>query len=366
MKYFARGISADSFDEVEALYNSIKPVVSKVVLASTNLRPVGARRNKHEYIKKFSKNCYAICSTGVHSRTDYRGTIVAPDLSDADQLRGAPIVWRRTKTSESITIHNDAYKQAIAWYGVLHACLPRGMYFHTNNGAHKLTFQGASYYLPLNRHVPVPGTVVGYDRGSHLRKNPKNGSAPKFERAVTFTRSLQRGGRNWYLTSEEYGSSAVRAVVDKAAKAPLLEGIKAYKKWLYATMPLLMDESFGSLEKTAKDELVAFAATDRAPEGLTEAVRYVSADYLINPPAWRASTALAKASHSAIMEPDHPLRMAMAMAMIAASHSAESCVGDTERYGAPDPDFSPAAVARRYKSRINTYINKTLRLIAKT
>jgi hypothetical protein len=72
---------------------------------------------------------------------------------------------------------------------------------------------------------------------------------------------------------------------------------------------------------------------------------------------------MAAASHSAIMEPDHPLRMAMAMAMIAASHSAESCVGD--RYGAPDPDFSPAAVARRYKSRINTYINKALRLIAK-
>ena len=364
MKHYAYGISADSFDEVEALYNSIKPIVSKVVLASTDLRPVAARRNKHEYIKKFSKNCYAICMSGIHSPTDYNGTVTAPELSDADQLRGAPIVWRRTKTGESITIHNDSYGQSTGWYGVLHACLPRGMYFHTNNGAHKLTFQGSSYYLPLNRHVPAPDPVVGRDLGAHLRKDPLKGAAPKFERAVTFSRTLT--GRTWHLTSEAYESSAVRAVVDKDAKAPLLEGIKAYKKWLYATMPLLMDESSRSLEKTATAELVAFAATDLAPEGLAEAVAYVSTDYylLISPPAWRASTVLASASRSAIMEPDHPLRMAMAMAMIAMAHEAEGRVGD--RYRSPDPDFSPAAVTKRYKSRINTYINKALRLVTTT
>ena len=140
MNYYSR-LHLDSFDKVAAHYGSIKPIVSNVVLASTNLRPIYKRANKHEYIKKFSENCYAVCMAGLFSPTNYQGEIDAV-VSDADQLRGAPIVWRRTKSGETITIHNDVTIRSTGWYGLLNACLPAAISFNTYNGAHALSLYG--------------------------------------------------------------------------------------------------------------------------------------------------------------------------------------------------------------------------------
>jgi len=348
----------NSFAGAEAHYNSITPINSKVVGA--DLRPVGRRANKHETIKKFSYNCYAICLAGYHTNTDHRGAPSPFIMSDADQLRGAPIVWRRTGTMESITIHNDTVSQSIAWYGILHACLPRDFSFDTANGAHAVTVYGTKFYLPFNRHMPaIPKEHLGY-RG---RPGTHMGTSPAHERSITFTRSITKPPHReeaWTLVGKPHNVNTVRACVDKEAKALLMPEIKAFKSWLFSIMPLLADQGSRALEDSANAEAHAYATSDAAPVELQK-VAGSFARAIIPGMSWRQPTEpMIAASREAILRPDHPMRMAVATAIIAQS------VGGEENYASyGEGADTPEAVQRRHRTRINKAVDRTLGLISK-
>jgi len=350
----------NSFAGAEAHYNSITPINSKVVGVGADLRPVGRRSNKHETIKKFSDNCYAICSAGVHSNTDYRGAPSPSIISDVDQLRGAPIVWRRTGTMESITIHNDTVSQSIAWYGILHACLPMGFSFDASNGAHAVTVYGTKFYLPLNRHLPaIPKEHLGY-RG---RPGTHMGTSPAHERSITFTRPITNPPQReaaWTLVGEPHNVNTVRACVDKEAKAVLMLEIKAFKSWLFSIMPLLADQRPRALETSANAEAHAYATSDEAPAEL-QTVSGALAHPIIPSTGWRQPTEpMLAASREAILRPDHPMRMAVATAIIAQSVEGEE---NYASYG--EGVDTPEAVQRRHRARINKSVDRTLGLISK-
>ena len=50
----------NTFAEVKAMYDGVKPVVSKNHTREQDIRPVGARSRKHERIMKINDNKYLI------------------------------------------------------------------------------------------------------------------------------------------------------------------------------------------------------------------------------------------------------------------------------------------------------------------
>tara|TARA_R110000868_G_scaffold13019_1_gene61254 strand:+ start:5182 stop:6243 length:1062 start_codon:yes stop_codon:yes gene_type:complete len=353
MRYYSGVNVGDTFAEVEHTYNGITPVVSKNIAASTDLRPIGRRANVHEYIKKFGPNCYAICvAVGRHSATRYDGHMCEQHISDADQLRGAPIVWRRLAGNrESLTIHNGTHGQEIGRYGVLNSCLPRNVSFGTNNGMHTVYAGGERFILPLNRHIPASRMVASHDKNGY-------GSTPRFERKVAFEREI--GSQAWELTSERYAASTHRAIVDVEAKAALRNEIGEFKAWFTATMPLFADRTPRSLWVDADADFKVFAAEANAPT-----TAYTDSLVLLHD-SWDNPAYTQQLRRDVVATPDHPLRLAMGIRILAEMLDQEDQYILYPAYNAPAPDESPEARAKRDKRRLNALMNRALNLKRKT
>ena len=55
----------NSFEAVERLYESIRPVVSKNHTIGDDIRPISSRRKKHERIEKLRRKSYLpLCGSG--------------------------------------------------------------------------------------------------------------------------------------------------------------------------------------------------------------------------------------------------------------------------------------------------------------
>ena len=353
MRYYSGLIVGDTFAEIAHKYNQIDPVVSKNIEASTDLRPIGRRANVHEYIKKFGPNCYAICvAAGHHSATWDHGRMREDAVSDADQLRGAPIVWRRLAGNrESVTIHNGTHGQDIGRYGVLNSCLPRNMSFGTNNGMHTVYAGGERFILPLNHHIPASRMVPSHTKNGY-------GSTPRFERKLTFEREI--GTRAWTLTSERYAASTVRAAVDVEAKAALRNEIGEFKAWFMATMPLFADRTPDSLRVDADVDFAVFSEETKAPLGT-----YALSAALLHG-SWNNKAYTQQLRRDVVSTPDHPLRLAMGLRILGEMLDQEDQYISYPAYNAPEPDESPEARAKRDKRRLNALMNTALNLKRKT
>ena len=90
----------ETFEQVEAFYNRIKPVREDGYNTSRNIRPIGDRSRKRERIIKVNNNTYAL-SDGYH----YGDAVYTPWVNASNTyvvtpkhiVRYAPIVWHKGK-----------------------------------------------------------------------------------------------------------------------------------------------------------------------------------------------------------------------------------------------------------------------------
>lgn len=153
-----------SFEQVEAHYNSIKPIRGKGDIFGP-IVPIGDRRRKHERIIKLSRNCYVL-SDGWHmgSPDYYYGEKAY--LQDRHMEYYAPVVWKRHKDGRvSVRIMNGTGPSHSAFnsrYSFLSRHLPEGMWLRILNGKQYVcneshtttTVEGPKYYLAKGKTIP--------------------------------------------------------------------------------------------------------------------------------------------------------------------------------------------------------------------
>jgi len=156
-----------SFEQVEAHYNSIKPIRGKSDMFGP-IVPIGDRKRKHERIIKLSRNCY-ILDDGYHmgSPNYYYDKNEKAHLQAKHMEYYAPIVWKRHKDGRvSVRIMNGVGGSQSAFntrYNFLERHLPEGMWLQILNGkqyvvneSHTLTtVAGPKYYLAKGKTIPA-------------------------------------------------------------------------------------------------------------------------------------------------------------------------------------------------------------------
>ena len=192
------------------------------------------------------------------------------------------------------------------------------------------------------------------------------GTDRKLERSVTFGRATPSS--DWALIGDEHLSSSVRAVVDVDSKKLIAPQIAVFKEWLYAIMPLVMQDDFRAIERMAREDFAKGVAAmnmivDVPPvvqAGLRVDVAMGVAGYV------QRTDAVLSLIRDAVLQPDHPLKTSVAYYLIGAACSAEENYTGHYYVGDDGPDVSLGAVSRRHKSRINRGINVALGLVSKT
>ena len=158
------------FDEVEAWYNNIKPLVSKLHTREDDIRPIGDRARKWERIVKVSRNCYALSdgyheaddkflSYGIHEY-DYKTKTRTTHWDRLGKMEYyAPIVWRKHKDgTETVQIRNcigDNSHYSIGRYSFLDRHMPNGMQFIMGHSSMQYVgIVGEKHYLAKCKTVP--------------------------------------------------------------------------------------------------------------------------------------------------------------------------------------------------------------------
>jgi hypothetical protein len=133
----------NSFQEVEAHYNSIKPLRGD--RANKDIRPMETGFNRRYWWRRVIK-----INDNVYVLND--GNNIWWDESDVSTT--APITWWRDDNGvDYITIRNNWNKNsAVSRYDFLQKWLPKGMNFKYNqSGEHFIVANGTSYYLPKSK-----------------------------------------------------------------------------------------------------------------------------------------------------------------------------------------------------------------------
>ena len=155
-----------SFEQVEAYYNSIKPIRGKGDMFGP-IVPIGDRARKFERIVKLSKNCYVL-DDGWHmgSPNYYWDKSELAELKPKHLEYYAPVVWRRHKDGRvSVRIKNGVGGSQSAFmsrYNFLSRHLPEGMWLLIHNGKQYVvneshtttTVAGPRYYLAKGNTIP--------------------------------------------------------------------------------------------------------------------------------------------------------------------------------------------------------------------
>tara|TARA_R100000479_G_scaffold153852_2_gene89797 strand:+ start:71 stop:1174 length:1104 start_codon:yes stop_codon:yes gene_type:complete len=155
-----------SFEQVEAHYNSIKPIRGRGDMFGP-IVPIGDRRRKFERIIKLSRNCYVL-DDGWHmgSPNYYWDKNEKTYLQDRHMEYYAPVVWKRHKDGRvSVRIMNGTGPSHSAFnsrYSFLSRHLPEGMWLRILNGKQYVvneshtttTVEGPKYYLAKGKTIP--------------------------------------------------------------------------------------------------------------------------------------------------------------------------------------------------------------------
>ena len=258
----------ESFAEVEAHYNSIKPLVSKCHTLEQDIRPIGDRKRKYERSKKINRNCYVMMD-GYYSGDDvFRWWFMSKDISNTvtekEIIRLAPIVWRRHKDGTETVKFRNGTGQSLhnGRYSFIRRNTPSGMYFNISNG--KQFVNGV--YL-------AKGSSITKD--DHNRKPISSGYASWWEVyvkectsrddgcAVTFKRVCDNPA---YITSDwevQTGGKPLpkppRTIVNKKAKSAMKEAIEAFREWGF-TMYAMLPKDDREYDKRMRDETKEFVA----------------------------------------------------------------------------------------------------------
>ena len=177
--------SFESFDEVVAHYENIKPMGGSGNKGK-DIRPIGDRKRKYERIVKISNNCYAL-SDGFHfgdKQFNWGWGYTAsaefvPTLKDMEKY--APIIWRKKRDgTEQVTIRNGYGNHAHnSRYAFINRHTPKGLGFRIDNGKQYVTKTMGRYPHPH------------YDERYYLAKTR---TAPR----VIYDNVKEQHGANWY------------------------------------------------------------------------------------------------------------------------------------------------------------------------
>jgi len=156
-KFYNSKSRISTFDDVAAHYASVKPIVSKYHKAEDDIRPLHARRYKHERIIKIDDNNYAL-HDGWYDNLNISSNLVFPD----DFVRANyAIVWSRDANGDTfIRVRNGSGNYGhTGRYMFLSAFLPRGMTFRGDSNGKQYVLTGGrgvpqtEYLLPKSMHT---------------------------------------------------------------------------------------------------------------------------------------------------------------------------------------------------------------------
>lgn len=327
----------NTFAEVKAHYESIKPLVSRCHPRGQDIRPIGDRARKHERIVRVSPNCYAL-SDGYHfgdpvfptytyGTPDYVGAI-----KPADMVKYAPIVWRiRQDGVEEVTLRNGwGQGQHNMRYSFLYRHTPRGMWFRNRNGKHFIAAEGTEYYLAKQRTTPrlVYDNIMDADSDHFWVRGLKDWIRLQDDNsALTFANVNGR----WILAN---GGKELpkppKVLVNKSAKKRYEPQIKAFKEWAFTMAPMLPIEDYNYVT----DIYTQVRQWIDALEGRKN-------NFWGNP----LDQLDVKIKRQIICDADHPMYLPMAVYML---RSVETHRAETEED------------AHRVKQRANRWINNTM------
>ena len=262
-----------SFAEVEAHYNSIKPLVSKCHTLEQDIRPIGDRKRKYERIKKINRNCYVMMD-GYYSGDDvFRWWFMSKDISnivtEKELIRLAPIVWRKHKDGTETVKFRNGTGQGLhtGRYSFIKRNTPSGIWFNISNG--KQFVNGV--YL-------AKGSSITKD--DYTRKPEGNGYQSWWESyvkrctyrddgcAVTFkiaNKSPHYNLPEWeVVTGGKPLPKPPRTIVNKKAKSAMKEAIEAFREWgftMYAMLPK-DDREYDQRMRNETKEFVAERMSD--------------------------------------------------------------------------------------------------------
>ena len=343
----------NTFDEVEKLYNTIKPVVSKYNTLEQDVRPIGSRSNKQKRINKISANTYALMDYGFIDDVAYWGETDPILSTKAEVAKSAPIVWRRLPDgNETVTIHNASHGFATSWYGCLRKWLPSGLSF-SNSGRHEIVTRTPlgpeTYFLPINKFVSEERArqlkayiAIGHWQfGQNVESFQGFGNSADKEKRLTFQR---KGDRLWELISPEHVAVTKGSTyIDKALKATFKEDIATFRAWLFTMIPLLDVPEYN---KNKKDIL--------------KITSYALEKYIAKPigglnvfGAWWTKLP-ADAVSAGLSQSDPEMSMALAYGFIGYYSGIE--------YGWSSGSVVPILDDAKTKRRFNAYINTILKL----
>jgi len=139
----------NSFDDVVALYNNIKPLRGK--RSYIDIRPLGDRKRWWERVIKVNDNTYVITDGG------WSWGVTPEQLKNDPQklhevLCFSPIVWTREADGDYVTIRNNLENgSSVSRYELLKSWLPAVLRFSYNqNGKHWVDHvsKNSKHYLP--------------------------------------------------------------------------------------------------------------------------------------------------------------------------------------------------------------------------
>lgn len=220
----------NSFDQVTALYDSIKPMRGK--LKDQDVRPIGDRRRKWERIVKISDDCYLLFDgNGAGDNIDFWTYSTPNQVSRAEMIELAPVKWERDGADEYVTLRNGS---GLNWthsgrYDFLARTCPRSMGVAVTGGkqfVHNRVFDGEDkHYLPKSAYFPNAKT----NWGQYM-----DGPA---EDDHVYLRFKRDGWNIFKLVSPAFPEPTIR--VDKERKAKWKPKLNALYEYACVMTPML-------------------------------------------------------------------------------------------------------------------------------
>lgn len=318
-----------TFDMVKAVYDKTPPVREHDHGTKFDVRPIGPRWRKYERIRKFKDGSYALMS-GDSICDDY-GYKYSQSERPPERLtkKYAPILWRRIKGKDVVTITYCKRTQANGFMNFLNDFLPWGMRFMVTNG---------KYYLIVNTGG---GHQTKY--ALHLSGQENSRGGPNQAKRITYkdvSLSFVAHGKDerGYPTYSEYripraGRMQRATVVNKDAKAAHKEHIAEFTYWLDAMMPMLPHLDNYQAAYDLRSEISTYLSS--RPEFKWDKRTWL---HLSNPPV--------RLAREVLCDPHHPMRVPFGILAKQAM-----CTDGWRNLIVPERSL--------YLSRRNSWINRT-------
>lgn len=271
-----------SFEQVEAHYNSIKPIRGKSDMFGP-IVPIGDRARKFERIVKLSRNCYVLDDGWHMGSFNYYYGEERSWLKPKHLEYYAPIVWKRHKDGRvSVRVKNGIGSSHSAFnsrYNFLSRHLPEGMWLRIHYGKQYVvneshtttTVEGPQHYLAKGNTIPDFWKHTRDQNGNwtdkKMNNNPYQYKDDKTELVFWLSKHVSQSTNEeipfikWEIDNR-YGKPDPKKFtkVNKEAKNVYKQHIKDFFDWGMTMVPLMpldneeyQNKYIDTLSKAQKD-----------------------------------------------------------------------------------------------------------------